>query len=185
VLVGAVKLIRASTGEGTINLNTNASLPGVVDELAEAGLDSMRVSLNSARPELYAAYYRPRGYGWPEVIASMKRMTARGRFVSLNLLYFPGVTDRPGEVEALGALVDETGLEMIQLRNLNIDPEVYRGSLPPGTVGAGLGLVEFTRSLRARHPRLRFGYFNPPRERFLAWRAASAPDSRNPAPGER
>ncbi len=185
VLVGAVERIRAATGEGTVHLNTNASLPGVVDELALAGLDSMRVSLNSARPNLYAAYYRPRGYGWPEVVASMKRMTARGRFVSLNLLYFPGITDRAAEVEALGALIDETGLEMIQLRNLNIDPEIYKSELPALAAGPGMGLSAFMRSLRARHPRLRFGYFNPPRERYQAWRAAGPPAPGNPAPGGR
>jgi len=178
LLKEAIQRIRAATPEGTINLNTNASLPDVVEELALAGLDSMRVSLNSARPQLYEAYYRPRGYGWPDVVASMLRMTRRGRFVSLNLLYFPGVTDRPAEVDALVGLIAETGLEMIQLRNLNIDPELYRESLPPGTLGPGLGLEAFLRSLQACHPRLRFGYFNPPRERYLAWRdpgAARAP----------
>jgi pyruvate-formate lyase-activating enzyme len=180
VLTQAVERIRAATPEGTINLNTNASLPGAVEELAQAGLDSMRVSLNSARPDLYEAYYRPRGYGWPDVVASMRHMTERGRFVSLNLLYFPGVTDRPAEVEALGGLIDETGLEMIQLRNLNIDPELYKGILPPDVLGPGLGLEAFTRFLHARHPGLRFGYFNPPRERYLAWRTAGVRGPQGP-----
>ena len=60
-LLAALKLIRRQVSRGTINLNTNASRPETVARLVAAGLDSMRVSLNSARPEYYAAYYRPRG----------------------------------------------------------------------------------------------------------------------------
>lgn len=170
VLSGSVRLIRRATSEGTINLNTNASLPEVVDELAHLGLDSMRVSLNSARHELYEAYYRPRGYVWPDVVDSMQRMTRRDRFVSLNLLYFPGVTDREEEIDALVDLIQRTGTEMVQLRNLNIDPEVYKQVLPAGAWGPGMGLDAFMRCLRNRSPRLQFGYFNPPREGYLAWR---------------
>lgn len=170
LLVRAVEQMRAATAEGTINLNTNASLPEVVAELADAGLDSMRVSLNSTRADLYTAYYRPRGYGWDEVVASLKVMQRRGRFTSLNLLYFPGVTDRPAEVTALNELIAETGIAMIQLRNLNIDPERYREVLPAGIGGQGMGLTAFMEALSAAHPRLRFGYFNPPKERYLTWR---------------
>ncbi len=173
VLAGSIRLIREATSEGTINLNSNASLPGVVDELAALGLDSLRVSLNSAQPELYNAYYRPRGYVWTDVIDSMRRMKHRGRFVSLNLLCFPGVTDRQAEIDALCALIEETGLEMIQLRNLNIDPEIYIRCLPSGARGQGIGFDAFRKRLRERFPRLRFGYFNPPRERIERWRTSS------------
>ncbi len=166
VLTRSVRLIREATAAGTVNLNTNASLPDVVDELARIGLDSMRVSLNSASSELYNRYYRPQGYTWADVVESMRRMTAQGRFVSLNLLYFPGVTDRLEEVEALCELIELTGIRMIQLRNLNIDPEIYKAALPAGFSGPGLGLDAFLQSLQQAFPRLRFGYFNPPKEQF-------------------
>jgi pyruvate-formate lyase-activating enzyme len=174
VITEAVRRIRTATGEGTINLNSNASLPEVVEELAGLGLDSLRVSLNSVQRELYDAYYRPQGYTLDEVIGSIRVMTRRRRFVSLNLLYFPGVTDRPAEVEALGGLIEREGIEMIQLRNLNIDPELYPRALPPGAFGPGMGLDAFQRALVCRFPRLRFGYFNPPKERYLAWRAGAS-----------
>ena len=41
----------SATDKGTINLNTNASIPGNVDRLIKAGLDSIRVSMNSARQD--------------------------------------------------------------------------------------------------------------------------------------
>ncbi len=63
VIRDAILLIRKETSKGTINLNTNASLPSRVAELADAGLDSMRISMNSPRPKTYKAYFR-QGYGF-------------------------------------------------------------------------------------------------------------------------
>ncbi|MFH1144069.1 MAG: radical SAM protein [Candidatus Eisenbacteria bacterium] len=169
VITATVRLIREATAEGTINLNSNASLPQVVEELARLGLDSLRVSLNSARERLYDAYYRPQGYGLRDVEESMRIMNERRRLVSLNLLYFPGVTDRTKELEALSALIERTGVRMIQLRNLNIDPELYRAALPREALGAGMGLDAFMEALHSRFARLRFGYFNPSKEQFRRW----------------
>jgi hypothetical protein len=50
---------------------------------------------------------------------------------------------------------------MIQLRNLNIDPDLYRRTLPAGSVGAGRGMRWLRDELALRFPQLRFGYFNP------------------------
>lgn len=100
-------------------------IPGPVARLAEAGLTSMRVSCNSAREALYQRYYRPADYSFADVRASIREARQRGIFVSLNLLFFPGVTDTEEELEALARLVGENGVSMIQWRNLNIDPEWY------------------------------------------------------------
>ena len=78
------------TGRGSINVNTNGSLPEALAALAEAGLDACRISLNSASPDLYAAYYRPRGYGLADVVRSMEEARRRGLYLALNLLTFPG-----------------------------------------------------------------------------------------------
>lgn len=166
LLVETVRLIRAQTAAGTIHLNSNASKPEVVGALAAAGLDSMRVSMNSARPDVYAAYYRPQRYGFGDVIESMRTQKRHGRFLSINYLVFPGVTDTEEELAAITQLVETTGLDMIQMRNLNIDPEVYAAALSPGTVRPGFGMGRVVGRLRARFPELRFGYFNPPKERF-------------------
>jgi pyruvate-formate lyase-activating enzyme len=160
-LVDAVKRIRAETSRGTVHLNSNASKPDAVRALCDAGLDSIRASLNSPRPDVYAAYYQPRGYAFADVEESLRRVVRSGGRASVNLLCFPGVTDTEEELEALSELVDETGLHMLQLRNLNIDPDLYRAALPPGALGKGRGMRWLRAALARRFPKLRFGYFNP------------------------
>ena len=160
-LVAAVARIRAQHARGTVNLNSNASKPEVVRELVAAGLDAIRASMNSPRPDVYAAYYQPRGYDIRDVIESIGVVTAAGGHASINLLCFPGVTDTEPELAALSDLIARTGLHMIQLRNLNIDPELYRASLPRGVVQPGGGMRWLRDRLAKRFPHLRFGYFNP------------------------
>lgn len=160
-LIEAVRLFRAAGGKGTINCNSNASYTDAVIALAEAGLSSLRVSMNSAREDAYTAYYRPKGYTMANVRASMAAARLRGVFVSINLLYFPGVTDTEEEICALGELVGSTGVSFIQLRNLNIDPEMYLGVLKNIALGPSVGFSNFKKRLRKLCPWLKFGYFNP------------------------
>jgi len=157
----AVARIRAQHARGTVNLNSNASKPDVVRELVAAGLDAIRASMNSPRADVYAAYYQPRGYDLRDVVESIGVVTAAGGHASINLLCFPGVTDTEPELEALSDLIQKTGLQLIQLRNLNIDPELYRASLPRGAVQPGFGMRWLRDRLAKRFPALRFGYFNP------------------------
>jgi wyosine [tRNA(Phe)-imidazoG37] synthetase (radical SAM superfamily) len=157
----AVARIRAQHARGTVNLNSNASKPDVVRELVDAGLDAIRASMNSPRAEIYAAYYQPRGYDVSDVVESLRIVSAAGGHASINLLCFPGVTDTEPELAALSELIEKTGLKLIQLRNLNIDPELYRASLPRGAVQRGFGMRRLQGRLARRFPALRFGYFNP------------------------
>ena len=160
-LSAAIDLIRRQTGRGTINLNTNGSLPQIVKELCETGLDSIRVSLNSTRVDYYNRYYKPRGYSFADVIDSVGAMKAGGGFVSLNLLCLPGITDEEEEVEAIIRLVDQTGIDLIQMRNLNIDPEWYLKGIGYQAKGSRMGILEMMERIRQAHPQISFGYFNP------------------------
>jgi pyruvate-formate lyase-activating enzyme len=161
VLEKAIRLIREQTAEGTINMNTNASMPGAMDNLIDAGLDSVRVSLNSAREDLYQAYFRPIDYTFGDVLRSMEVAKERDRFVSVNYFVFPGVTDEEEEVLALERLRERTGFDMVQWRNLNIDPDLYLDSLAwQGKHPLGMKVV--MERLKNRFPDLRYGYFNPP-----------------------
>jgi hypothetical protein len=93
----ALRIVREATPRGSLHANTNGSLTGALGRLVDAGLDSVRISLNSASPDLYAAWYRPRGYRLADVERSIRTAKEKGAYVALNLLTFPGVTDREGE----------------------------------------------------------------------------------------
>jgi len=150
----AIVLIRRATSKGTINLNSNASLPDRVAQLADAGLDSLRISMNSPREATYNAYFR-QGYPFASLARSAREMKSRGRFVSLNLFVFPGVTDAPKEAQALREYVGENGIDMIQWRNLNMDPDAYLEVLGQ-KLPAGIGVKRLIGEIPARR-----GYFNP------------------------
>jgi len=158
----SIVLIRKNTGKGTVNLNSNASLPGSVERLAKAGLDSMRVSMNSARPEYHQRYYRPSGFGFSDVLTSIDAMKENGRFVSLNYFILPGFTDDPEEFEALCRIIECHRPDFIQLRNLNMDPDWYLDSIQHNPSQQPLGMRNWLDLLRNRFPALGFGYFNPP-----------------------
>jgi len=160
----SVRQMRRATARGTINFNSNASLPDAVDRLADAGVDSIRVSLNSVLEERYNAYYRPRGYAFADVLESIRRAKKNGLFTMLNYLVFPGVTDREEEVAALERLVEETGIDLIQMRNLSIDPVLYWNAIEVS--GEGMGMKTMLDRLKRNIPRLQFGYFNRTKENF-------------------
>ena len=165
----AIADYRNRGGRGTVNINTNASRPDSLPGLAEAGLSSIRVSLNSAREQVYEPYYRPRNYSFNQVISSVERAKELGLFVSLNLLFFPGISDTEAELQALSELISRTRLDFIQLRNLNLDPELYLELLPEQDSPA-MGLANFMARLKKAFPWLDLGYFNPSLEQGTARR---------------
>ena len=167
VIEPAIRQIRAETVQGTINLNTNASLPDTVKSLFEAGLDSMRVSLNSIRPECYAAYFRPQGYQFDHVLNSIDIALDHGKFVAINYLNMPGFTDTPAEVEALEGFLTAHPISMIQWRNLNFDPLRYLNIMNKFSSKKGsIGVAKMLKRIQKQFPKLKFGYFNPPKEKF-------------------
>jgi pyruvate-formate lyase-activating enzyme len=125
LIASAIEEIRARCPNGTLNLNTNGSLPRSLARLIDAGLQAVRFSLNSFRPAVYGAYYRPTGYDLDDVFASIALAVKSGLRVSLNYLTHPGVTDDRVEVEAAEAFLRAHPVTMIQTRTLNIDPDVY------------------------------------------------------------
>jgi pyruvate-formate lyase-activating enzyme len=174
----AIRLVRARTARGSIHANTNGSLPDALARLVDAGLESVRISLNSASPDLYAAYYRPRGYGLAEVLRGVRAAVRGGAYVALNLLTFPGVTDRAGEAERLCALVAEAGVHQVQTRPLAIDPDIYMAlARGRGAGGAPIGIPALVRALRRARPGLVVGNFS----RARGERTAGPARARRPA----
>lgn len=164
----AIKAMRKQTSKGVININTNASNPRWLQRLYDAGLDTLRASTISGHPDTYTAYYRPLGYSFEDVKESLKRARDAGVYSSINLLSFPGMIDREREIEALLAFIKETGLRLIQLRNLNIDPEVLLPRMPDlATMGKALGMRTLIEVLKREAPEVEIGNFTRPVKRAL------------------
>jgi wyosine [tRNA(Phe)-imidazoG37] synthetase (radical SAM superfamily) len=162
----AIIEIRKHTTKGSININTNGSKPDAVKILCEAGLNSIRVSTNSARREIYLPYYRPNNYEFEDIIESLKIVKDFGGWTSINYFVFPGMTDTVAEYEALRKLIIHTNLCMIQWRNFNIDPDWYLGKIGITEMGETLGIKQLMGLIHEEFPRLKYGYFNPPLERI-------------------
>ena len=162
----AIIEIRKHTKKGSININTNGSRPDAVQALCEAGLDSIRVSTNSARREIYMPYYRPNNYDFDNIIESLKVVRRHNGWTSINYFVFPGMTDSIAEYEALRKLIKETDLCMIQWRNFNIDPDWYLGKIGVTDTGECIGVKQLMDEIHNEFPHLKFGYFNPSIERI-------------------
>ncbi|MCD4785529.1 MAG: radical SAM protein [Candidatus Eremiobacteraeota bacterium] len=161
LIADAIRKIRQDTDKGTININTNASLPDMMSELFDAGLDSMRVSLNSAIEERYQKYFRPVGYKFGDVIESIKRGKEKGIFISLNHLFLPGINDREEERDAFFKFLEEYKIDMIQIRNLNIDPDYYFEIMGhPG--GKSIGVKKYLDEIKSKFPDIKIGNFSIP-----------------------
>jgi len=162
----AILEIRKHTQKGSININTNGSDPKAVEALCKAGLNSIRVSTNSAREKVYTPYYRPNNYEFNDIIESLRVVNGYGGWTSINYFVFPGMTDSVEEYEALRILIKTTGLKMIQWRNFNIDPDWYLGKIGISETGECLGIGQLMELLKEEFPDLKFGYFNPSMERI-------------------
>lgn len=161
----AILQIRRFTSKGSININTNGSKPEAVEALCRAGLDSIRVSINSAQEWLYSAYYLPNNYAFEDVVESIRVVNRHGGWTSINYFVFPGMTDSAAEYEALRALIRDTGLKMIQWRNFNIDPDWYLQKVGVEETEEPMGVRTLMRLIKEEFPQIEYGYFNPPIER--------------------
>ncbi len=167
VIEPAIGLIRKETDKGTLNMNSNGSLPETVKRLFAAGLDSMRVSMNSVRQECYEAYFRPKGYRFSDVFKSIEIAIESKKFVGINYLNSPGFTDSLREVEALTRFLQQYPINMIQWRNLNFDPLRYWNTMNPVIRhDEPIGVQNLIQRIREQFPHLKHGYFNPPKENF-------------------
>jgi len=167
VIAPAVRRIRSETDRGTINMNTNASLPQALQQAINAGLDSIRVSINSVRENCYHGYFRPKGYRFSDVLKSIELAVGNGLFFFFFYLNCPGFTDTPLEIEALRRFLKSYPIHMIQWRNLNFDPmRYYKIMSEVAPNGAPIGMKNLLKQIRREFPDLKFGYFNPPKEKF-------------------
>lgn len=155
----AVTTVRHKTKRGVININTNAGFTEGIRKICASGIDSIRVSLISAREDVYDAYYRPVNYTFNNVVNSLRIAKEYGVYLSLNLLVFPGLTDREEEIAALQELISATGVDMVQMRNLNVDPDEIMKIMPPAQ-GSAIGIKNFMERLQKEFPKLQIGSYS-------------------------
>lgn len=138
-LVEATRRIKATHPEATVHVNTNGSNPEALERLLRAGVTSVRISAISFTEPIFAAYYRPVGYGLEEVEACGRLARSAGAQVCLNLLTFPGLTDSPEELERTVDACRRMGVHQIQWRTLNVDHDWLLSLLPDMPPGMGIG----------------------------------------------
>jgi pyruvate-formate lyase-activating enzyme len=160
----AIKLIRKKTSNGIINLNTNASKPEAIEELCKAGLQSIRVSVNSLKEEFYNAYYKPRNYSFRDVLLSLEAAKRYKIWKSLNYFVFPGATDLDIEYQQIRKIIGMYDVNMIQWRNFNIDPEWYLQTINIDKYEKTIGIFNLIQKIKTEFPGLYHGYFNPGKE---------------------
>jgi len=160
-LVKAVSIARDETSAGTININTNGSRPEIVSEMIRAGLDSIRVSLNSPTERYYTSYHKPVNYSFNDVLKTVDAALNAGIFVSINLFFMPGFTDAESEVESLYRFLKRFPVNMIQTRNMNIDPDYFFKGIDFKFENV-IGIANLVNNLKHDFPGLRLGYYNPP-----------------------
>ena len=94
-----------------------------------------------------------------------------GKFVSINYLNCPGFTDTPEEQTALIDFLKHHRINMIQWRNLNFDPVRYiktMSAISPDSPSTGM--KNALKRIKNTFPHIRYGYFNPPREKFKTFK---------------
>jgi wyosine [tRNA(Phe)-imidazoG37] synthetase (radical SAM superfamily) len=161
----AVAELRRQTNRGTIHLNTNGSRPQAFAAVAQAGLDSLRVSLNSVLEPVYTAYYQPRDYAFKALEETICIARSHGILVSLNYLHMPGWNDREEEVEALCDFVNRLDVQMLQMRTLNIDPDLYAQTVPIPS-GSAIGIGELIGRVSRARPELKIGNHTLPKSHW-------------------
>ena len=158
----AIRIIRNKTKKGAININTNGSLPDKLEKIIKAGLDSARISINSFIKENYVSYFKPINYNFEDVLQSISLLRKYKVWTSINYFNFPGLTNSKEEINALYEYIEKLKFNMIQWRNLNIDPDLYVGNIQLELINQpNLNVKKLIEKLKENFPWLIHGYFNP------------------------
>lgn len=159
VIAESIRRMRAETDSGTIHINTNGAETHRAVKVIEAGLDSIRVSMNSAVRDTYNSYFSLGAGTFEGAKETVKAAKEHGLFVSINYLVMPGVNDNEYEAEAFIKFLQEYRPDMVQTRNLNIDPEMYFRTMPT-LKGKAIGIYNLIERIREACPGIIIGNFN-------------------------
>jgi MoaA/NifB/PqqE/SkfB family radical SAM enzyme len=165
LIAESVKEVRSRVKRGTININTNGSFPKRIEALSRSGVDSFRISLNSPEERFYNIYFKPKNYKFLDVVKSIRIAKQYGKFVALNLFIFPGFSDSRQQIDKLLIFLRKNDIDMIQWRNLNIDPGYYIRKISDSSLKP-TGVLTLLEAVKREFPRIKTGYFNLAKESF-------------------
>lgn len=161
LIADSIRRIRMETDRGTLHMNTNGiNFQGAL-KVIEAGIDSIRVSMNSAVEDTYSHYFDISARNLTYLKKTIRAAKDAGVFVSVNYLVMPGVNDNEREAEVFLNFLGEYKPDMIQMRNLNIDPELYFQKMPT-LQGKALGIVNLLDLFKKEYENILIGNFNVP-----------------------
>jgi len=161
----AVKVIKKKAPEVTLNFSSNCSNPEKMKILFDAGIDSISVTMNSVVHSTYDSYFNPEGYSLDDVLKSIELANRYNVYTSLNMLSIPGINDRESEADTFIDFLDAYEIDLIQMRNLNIDPD-YLFSRMKFKKEEILGIKNLLKLIRKKKKNMKFGYFNRTKSDF-------------------
>jgi len=147
----AIRRIRASTDRGRIHVETGGSSSAALRRLAAVGLGAVTVRLLTARADTHDALHGPAGHRWPDVRATLHAAAELGLDLEIALLVFPGLTDRPAELDELTALLRDLPEARVTPRDLAADPHRTLGLVP--SRDSPIGIAAAIARIRREAPR--------------------------------
>lgn len=161
----AIKVIKKNRPDATVSYIGCAGFPDKMKMLYEAGLDSVRLTVNSVNPSTYERFYRPKGFTFDGIYKSIELAHRAGVFVSLGLETLPGLNDRESETQALMDFIEAFKIDLIQMSNLDGDPnaifQLYNFKFEEIH-----GIKNMLKLLKKRFKSLKFGYYNRNKDDF-------------------
>ena len=166
LIAKSVQMIKKKAPELTININSNCTSPEKLKQLLDAGIDSLRVGMNSANHTTYEMFYSPTGYDFGDVLKSIELANKYKIYVTLGLLTIPGMNDREGEVNILMDFLGAYNIDLIQLLDLSADADLLFDKLKFKTEEI-LGIKNMLKLIKRKNKNVRFGCFNRTKENFF------------------
>ena len=152
LLVNAIIKIREAAPSAKIHLNTNGLNPDAVSKIANAGLGSVRVGVNSVIDESLSRYFKFNGGCVNKVTQTIRTAKNKDLVTHLSILTLNGITDTEKEISALIDFINTNFVDHLLLRNMNIDPDYYYDTIekPSSHIGIYKWLETLKNNIKAK-----------------------------------
>lgn len=150
--------IRKSSDRGFIQIDSNAATSEIASIWCEAGMDRIRIWVNSAQENFYNRFYAQHGFTFPDLQETLAVVAKSKREAELAYLIFPGLTDHPDELSAFTTLIKTSKPTQIVLDNLRTDPDWYMDELRLFHLSRNqIGIPGWVKNVKKAHPDIYIG----------------------------